>query len=376
MKKIIIFYGSYGGGHLSAARSIKEYMEKNYTDTEILMLDCIEYISKTINKVTTKAYSEMAKNAKWAWGKIYYSSNKGPLFSITNNSQKLLALKLKKLIQEYSPDLIISTHPFSSQMCAYLKNKYKISTKIATILTDYAPHVQWLMYPDQVNYFFVAHDKMKMELIKHDIPETKVFSTGIPLSNRFLAHYDKEEILSELNLSIDKKTILFFAGGEYGFGKDKTLDILKTIIKTFPQFQVIAIAGRNPKMKNNFEELVKENHAENSVKILPFTNKIPELMSIADLVITKPGGLTTTESLASGLPIIIINPIPGQETENAEFLENHNVGIWIKKNDNIKEKLYSIFNNQETLQKMKINARLLAKRNSTADICKILLDKN
>ena len=87
MKKIIIFYGSYGGGHLSAARSIKEYMEKNYTDTEILMLDCIEYISKTINKVTTKAYSEMAKNAKWAWGKIYYSSNKGPLFSITNNSQ-------------------------------------------------------------------------------------------------------------------------------------------------------------------------------------------------------------------------------------------------------------------------------------------------
>jgi processive 1,2-diacylglycerol beta-glucosyltransferase len=98
-------------------------------------------------------------------------------------------------------------------------------------------------------------------------------------------------------------------------------------------------------------------------------------MSVSDLVITKPGGLTTTESLASGLPIIVINPIPGQETENAEFLESHNVGFWIKKNDNIEEKLYSIFNNQETLQKMKINARLLAKKNSTSDICKILLGK-
>ena len=288
MKKIIIFYGSYGGGHLSAARSIKEYIENNYINTEILMVDCMEYISKTINKVTTKAYSGMAKNAKWAWGKIYYHSSKGPLFSITNSSQKILALKLNKLLQEYNPDLIISTHPFSSQMCAYLKNKYKISSKIATVLTDYAPHVQWLMYPEQVDYFFVAHDKMKLELVKHGIPEGKIYATGIPLSNRFLAHYDKEKILSSFNLSTNKKTILFFAGGEYGFGKDKTLNILKTLIISFPNFQIIAIAGKNKKMQNNFENLVKENNASDLVKILPFTDKVPELMSVSDLVITKP----------------------------------------------------------------------------------------
>ncbi len=288
MKRIIIFYGSYGGGHLSAARSIKEYIEKNYPESKLLMIDCMEYISKTINKVTTKAYSDIAKNAKWAWGKIYYASSKGPLYSITNNAQKLLALKLNKLLQEVNPDLIISTHPFSSQMCAYLKNKYKISSKLATVLTDYAPHVQWLMYPEQVDYFFVAHEKMKLELIKHDIPASKVFATGIPLSNRFLAHYNKEKILSEFNLSSNKKTILFFAGGEYGFGKDKTLHILRTLIQSFPNFQVIAIAGKNKKMQDNFEELVKENNASNLVKILPYTNKVPELMSVSDLVITKP----------------------------------------------------------------------------------------
>lgn len=372
MNKIIIFYGSYGGGHLSAARSIKEYIENNYPEVEVLMVDCMEYISKTINKVTTKAYTDLAKNAKWAWGKIYYASSKGLLFSITNNAQKILALKLNTLIQDFNPDLIISTHPFSSQMCAYLKNKYKLSNKLATILTDYAPHVQWLMYPEQVNYFFVAHDKMKTELIKHGIPEYKIYSTGIPLSNRFLAHYDKEKILEEFNLSTNKKTILFFAGGEYGLGKDNTLFILETLIKSFPNLQVIAIAGKNKKIKDNFEELVKEYNAENSVKILPFTNKVPELMSVSDLVITKPGGLTTTESLASGLPIIVINPIPGQETENAEFLENHNVGIWLRDNENIEEKLFNLFNNPDILKKMKINARLLAKKNSTSDICKIL----
>jgi len=137
--------------------------------------------------------------------------------------------------------------------------------------------------------------------------------------------------------------------------------------------QVVAIAGKNKKMKNNFEELVEETNSEDTVKVLAYTNQVPELMSISDLVISKPGGLTTTESLASGLPIIVINPIPGQETENAEFLEEKNVGIWLRKNDNIEEKLYDIFNNPSVLRKMKINARLLAKKNSTADICNILL---
>lgn len=374
MKKILIFYGSYGGGHLSAARSIKDYIEKNYSNTEILMVDCMEYISKTINKVTTKAYADMAKSAKWAWGKIYYASSKGPILKITSNAQKLLAFKLKKLFQEFNPDLIISTHPFSSQMCAYLKNKHKISVEIATILTDYAPHIQWLMYPEQVNYFFVAHEGMKSALIKEGVSENKIFATGIPLSNRFLLHYRKDEILSEFNLSPNKKTILFFAGGEYGFGKDQTFNILKTLIESFSNLQIIAIAGKNKKMKENFDELVEQTKSSENVKILPYTSKVPELMSISDLVITKPGGLTTTESLASGLPIIVINPIPGQEEENAEFLEKNQVGIWLKKKDNIEEKLFDIFNNAEVLQKLKINARLLAKRNSTADICKILLE--
>ncbi len=127
-------------------------------------------------------------------------------------------------------------------------------------------------------------------------------------------------------------------------------------------------------MKDSFDELVEVTNSAENIKVLAYTNKVPELMSISDLVISKPGGLTTTESLASGLPIIVINPIPGQETENAEFLESKQVGVWLRKNDSIEEKLYDIFNNQSILRKMKINARLLAKKNSTADICKILLD--
>ena len=299
MKKILIFYGSYGGGHLSAARSIKEYIDVNYSDTETCMVDCIEYINKALNKVTTKAYSGMAKNAHWVWKKVYYGAEDGTFSKLNDKAQKMLSIKLHKLIRSYKPDLIISTHPFSSHMCAVLKMKKKINSKIATIITDYSPHSQWLMYPAYIDYFFVAHDGMKADLLKRGIRENQVKVTGIPLSNRFLAHYDKEKILSEFSLSNNKRTILFFAGGEQGFGKDKIFNMLKSIIENFPSLQVIAISGKNEKMKHQFDELVLETNSNENVKILEYTNKVPELMSVSDLVITKPGGLTTTESLAS-----------------------------------------------------------------------------
>lgn len=375
MKKILIFYGSYGGGHLSAARNIKEFIDSNYSNVETYLVDCIEYVNKSLNKITTKFYSDMAKNAQWIWKKVYYGAENGAVSKISTSAQKLMAIKLNKLLKEYSPDLIISTHPFSSYMCALLKKKKKTNAKIATVLTDYAPHGQWLLNPAFVDYFFVAHDGMKDNLLKRGIKEPQIKVTGIPLSNRFLANYNKEKVLSDFGLEYGKKTILFFAGGEQGFGKDKIFKMLKSIINNFPALQIIAIAGKNKKIKNNFDILVSQTHSNEYVKVLEFTNKVPELMSVSDLVITKPGGLTTTESLASGLPIIVINPIPGQEEENAEFLEEKGVAIWIKKHDNIEEELYKILNSPSVLQSMKTNARLLAKKNSTKDICEILLGK-
>lgn len=374
MKKIMIFYGSYGGGHLSAAKSIKEYIENNYLDTKIEMIDCVEYINKVLNKVTTKAYEEFAKKAPEVWGFIYKKSERGLVSKLSNDSNKLMAIKLKNLLQDFDPDYVISTHPFSSQMCAYLKKKEKVNFKLATIMTDFAPHDQWLLYPEYVDYFFVAHSKMKQQLIQKGISANKIYATGIPLSNRFLKTYNKDDILKEFGLVKDKKIVLFFAGGEFGLGKSTTTEVLKIFAEDFNDLQIIAIAGRNESMKKKFEDIVNSSGRQDSIKVLDYTNKVPELMSISDLVVTKPGGLTTTESLASNLPIVIINPIPGQEEENASFLENNGVGIWIKKQDDIKERLESILRNPKKLDKMKHHTRELSKPNSTENICKTILN--
>lgn len=227
---------------------------------------------------------------------------------------------------------------------------------------------------EYTDYFFVANDKMKSYLISKNISENKVFVTGIPISSRFLKTYNKQDILKEFNLEENKKTILFFAGGEFGLGKNRTLQIFEDLIKNFENIQIIAIAGKNEKMKLNFESIVKNFNKEKNVRVLEFTNKVPELMAISDLVISKPGGLTTSESLASNLPMIIINPIPGQEEENAEFLESKGTGVWIRKNDSPYEILKNIIDNPVKLEEMKKNTEILAKKHSTEDICKTVLN--
>jgi processive 1,2-diacylglycerol beta-glucosyltransferase len=363
MRKILIFYGSYGGGHLSAAKSIKNCLESNYSDIQIEMVDCIEYINKYVNKVTTGAYKELAKKAPWAWKRLYKDSKDGALAKLSTTSNKVMAHKLNTYIKEFEPDLIISTHPFSSQMCGYLKEKGKISCKVATILTDYQIHEQWLEFSQYQDFFFVSNDKMKSDMIEKGIDDNKIFVTGIPVSERFTENYNRNEVCKEFNLNPENEVVLFFAGGEFGLGRNTTIIMLKALIRLFSKLQVIAISGRNQKMNQKFKSLVEQTESAERVKIIEFTNKVPE-----------PGGLTITEALTSHLPILIINPIPGQEEENASFIEDHGAGIWIKKHDNIARHLKNLYRNPELLVNMKEKSIELAKPDSTENICKILLN--
>ena len=372
--KVLIFYAKYGGGHLSAARSIESCINENYKNIDVELIDFMEYASKEFNKITTKAYSEMAKKAPKTWGHLYWESQKGPLAHISTTSNKILSIKLKKLITEKKPDLVISTHPFSSQICGFLKKHNKINCKIATIITDFASHDQWLVYSNYIDYIFVACNEMEQELFEKGLEKNKIFVTGIPISSKFSVNYDKKNILKDFNLNPNKKVILFFGGGEFGLGKNFTLQVFQAFVKYSNNIQIIAISGKNQKLKTAFQNIVLENHSEENVQIFEYTNKVPELMSISSLVVTKPGGLTSSESLASGLPIVIINPIPGQEEQNAEYLEKNNSAIWIKKDDDINSIVNNLLSDSKKLDEMKKNAKLIAKPNSTYNICKILFN--
>lgn len=286
-----------------------------------------------------------------------------------------MAIKLKHLILEKQPDIIISTHPFSSQMVSYLKRKGKVNCTLATIMTDFASHEQWLVGHEYTEFFFVSNNNMEKELSDFGVEKSKIHVTGIPMSDRFLEKFNKNEVCNLFDLSPEKPVILFFGGGEFGLGKERTIQILRSLIIQVPNYQIVTIAGKNEKLKQKFENLVAELNVNDRVKVIGFTDKVPELMSISSLVVTKPGGLTTTESLASHLPILIINPIPGQEEQNAEFLERHGAGVWLKKHDNPDEIIFNLFNTEGKLEEMKENTKKLAKTHSTKNICEIIIGK-
>ena len=376
MKKVLILYGAYGGGHLSAAKTICAEFEKQYKEeVQVEIVDCIEYINKYLNKVSTEAYKELAKKAPWVWKHVYKNSQNGALSHISTTTNKLMSYKLNLLLQEIKPDLIISTHPFATQMCAVLKEKEKIDCKLATILTDYHIHAQWLVLYQYTDYFFVANEQMKSDMIAEGVHDQKIFVTGIPISERFLQKFDKNEIYKEFELSPDKKTVLFFAGGEFGLGRNTTFMVLKVLIRIFRELQVVAISGKNKRMNKKFKELIESTNSGDRVKLFEYTNKVPELMNISSAVITKAGGLTITECLASHLPIVIINPIPGQEEENADFLVDNGVAVWIKKGDSIARTLKNLSRNEEQLKAMQKQTKILAKPDAAKNICKILKEE-
>lgn len=377
MRKILILYAKYGGGHSSAANAIKNYIDNHYEDTETNIVDCMEYINRALNKISTSTYKKITSTTPRLWKKVYHNSEKGILSKISNGSNKFMARKLYHLVEEYSPDIIISTHMFSTQMISYLKKKNKVKCKLATILTDFAPHDQWLVGCKYGDFFFVSNEKMRETLINDfEISKHKVFATGIPLSEKFKESFDKQKIYDDFGLDSNKKTILFFGGGEFGLGKSRTVAILNALSKHLDEYQIIAISGKNKKMHEAFVTLSNELGNPPGLKIFEYITNVPEAMSISCLVVTKPGGLTSSESLASQLPMLIINPIPGQEEANAEFIEQAGAALWLRPNDDIDIVINNLLKSPDALARMKESASKIAHIDATKDICDTILNNN
>lgn len=372
MKKIVLLYAKFGGGHYSAANSIKNYLEKIYWwKYEVKIIDFFSYMSKIINKTVTSTYLESLKYFPRIYGRIYKDSNYGRLSKVVKHTFDILSFRMKSLLLKEKPDMVISCHPYSSHLCNNVKKKNKLKFSLATIITDFAIHEQRVYWHENTDCIFVSHEKMKDDLIEKWVDGNKIYITWIPISDKFLNNFDPIEIKKTFWLDDKKKTILFFGWWEYGITNTTILKILKKFIEYWNKIQIVVISWKNEGLKLKFERLVKKTKSENFVKVLGFTDKVPELMSVSDLIVSKPGWLTTSESLASGVPMLLINPIPWQEVDNAEFLERE--GAWISlTKKNYEEVIENILSNPDVLIDMRNNAKSISKINSTWEICDIL----
>lgn len=371
MKKIMILYASVGGGHFRAADGVRAYIEENYKDTyEVEMVDALNYTNKVIDKIVISSYVNMARYSPKLWSKIYQMGEEHyTVANFSNAVQKLLSQKLFNLFKENPPDIVISTHPFITEMVACLKKKGKTDAKLAVILTDYASHRFWEMKPEYVNLYFVSNQEMKYSLIHSGIDESKIHITGIPVRPEFLKEYNKKALLDEFDLVENKPIFLVFGGG--AFGMSDTSVLFSSLLNVKKDIQIVAIAGKSEKTKETFEKLALE--SDKKVVILGFTDKVAELMNIADFVVSKPGGLTTTEILVSNVPFVIFNPVPGQEEENSNFLTNNGAAVRLWDLNKATPFFEQLLSDTFKTEHIKIMQKHIAKPDSTKNIVDIVI---
>ena len=375
---ILLFYASYGSGHLSAATAIEQYIRENYPDAKTLKIDCVEYINKSINKISTSAYKSIILKTPMLWGQVYKLLKNDTILDITQFSNRFMAKKIFTLFEDFEPDLVISCHPLGGQITSFLKSHKKTNCKLATVMTDFASHKQWLIGKDYTDYFFVSNIEMKTSLISEGIYPNKIYVSGIPISPNFYKNYDKENIYKSLNIEKNKKNIIFFGGGSLGLSSSSNIQAILTSLlqATDKSHQIIIISGKNQKLYNDFQKTINNTYHKSQIKLIDFTTELPELLPITSFVITKPGGLTITECISTNVPIILINPIPGQEKENAQYIADNKMGIWIKATKPTSEYFQEIFNDTKLIEEIKENQKKYSHINSTKNICDILINKN
>lgn len=353
-KKILITYASYGSGHKTVANYIYEYF-KEHGDYDLKIVDVMDYASP-IGKINLKLFNMIFKFQFSLPATIGYelSDNKIVTAPYKIYTKACLNKKLQKDFLEYNPDLLIATHFFGGIMMGSINKKYHTKTKIITIITDYCSNCMWIQNHKYEDYIVVSNEIVKQEVLKFGVDEKKICPFGIPLSSKFKVTDDKEKIKLKYNIKNNKPIILFFGGGS--MGSSFTYNYLKALLKLKLDINIIFVAGKNVELQNKVNDLVMKENTPN-ITVLGFTNDVSNLLNIATLVITKPGGLSVTEALEMKTPMILIPGNGGQENYNANFVTKNKFGLRVRTPFQLSRVMKKINNNPEIVQDMYNNLK-------------------
>jgi len=314
--RILILYITHHSGHHCAAIAVQKAISTVAPDAEINILDAFNYTNPIINKIAHKTYMQVIKRRPEVWEYLYDNPK------VVFRTQKLKALihkynsrKLLNLFSEFNPDIVICTQAFPCGMVADLKKHNKIGIPIIGVVTDYVAHSFW--YYNNVDLYIVPDESAKEKMIQNGILEERIKVYGIPISPEFNSAIDRDRVLENIGLDKNLPNILVMGGGR-GLGQIK--QIVYSLSKLKADFQLTVICGINKKLFRYFKRRELRLNKVKKIKILEYADNIHELMAVSNMLISKPGGITTAEALAKRLPMIIFNPLPGQERSNTEFL--------------------------------------------------------
>lgn len=345
--KILILSAATGGGHLRASHAIESYIRKNSTGNEVAVVDALKSINSVLDKTVCEGYHFLATKTPKVFGQLYRKTNEESILSnLVSRFSSVFSQKLVPLMEEQKPDVIISTHPFSTEMVSHLKGKGIVQAPLICLMTDYGPHRAW--FGEHVDAYIVSTADMIPEMEAMGVQKEKIYPFGIPVGDVFFTKRDKPELLEKFGMDTGKPTILIMAGS---FGVTNIMNIYKDLIRVPVDFQVIVITGRNQKLFDAFVPVVE--NSPKKTKLVFFTDEVENYMHASDLIITKPGGLTVSEALACNIPLAVFDAIPGQEEDNANFLLTHNMAVKLEKGVDTGKTIQTLLEDNRRLEEMR-----------------------
>lgn len=371
-RRILVLSASVGAGHLRAAQAVELALKELAPDATIENLDVLDFTNAAFRRLYAQSYLDLVNRAPHLLGYFYDLLDKKPKKRGTSDKLRMMIQKMNlrkfiKFLREEPWDLIVNTHFLPAEMIASLKRKRIIRTPQFTVTTDFETHRLWVNQPCE--RFFTATEEGAINLAHWGIPSNIITVTGIPIHPAFTRLPERSVCQSKHGIQGDRPVILQLAGG---FGVGPIEELFHAVLSVDTPIELVVVTGRNEKLRKKLSD--QKNLPHHRVHVLGFTNEMHELMMSADLVMTKPGGLTTSEALACGAAMIVVNPIPGQESRNSDFLLETGAAIKINNLATLTHKLKGLLKQPERIRQLKQNARSLGKPDAAFQIAKAALE--
>jgi len=361
--RILIATVTAGAGHLQAAAALEEAWRAARPDDVVEKVDLLDFVSRLQRKVYVQGYVRLVEHAPELWGMVFKKTDNPKLLRKVARFRRGFAertnKKFVKHLKAFRPDAVICTHYLPVEIMAHLERK-GFNPLTVCVVTDFEAHALWM--EQAVDLYCVAADETKASLIARGAKAEDVVVTGIPIAAKFSSGPDVRVVRKNYGLRDDLPVLLVLGGG---FGMGPVAGILSALDQVGRDFQTIVVAGRNEKLRRELA-CVDYRHP---TRVLGFVTNMHELMAVADLIVTKPGGLTTSEALATGKPLFILNPIPGQEAANSDFLLERGAAAKVNRIEDMPFRIEQLIGSQK-LKEMARAARGLGHPNAAPEVCR------
>ena len=365
-RRILVLSASVGAGHLRAAEAVEAAARDLDPDAVVKNIDVLTLTNKLFRQLYGRAYLDLVNKLPHALGYFYDLLDQQPSPSRKSDRLRQLVQKMNlgkflRMLSTESWDVVINTHFLSAEIIAGLKREGRFTAPQLTVVTDFESHRLWANEPCE--HYFTATMEAALALHRWGVPPAATSITGIPIHPVFSRPKDRAECCSRQGIAGDRPVILQLAGG---FGVGPIEQIYCTILSVATPLELVIVCGKNTGLKSQLDRCPVP--AQHRASVLGFTDQMDELMGAADIVVSKPGGLTTSEILARGAALLIVNPIPGQESRNSDYLLENGAAVKASGTATLAHKLSTLLESPEKLARIKSNAARLGRPRAAYDV--------